>query len=128
MPPAITGGASLLTHVVLQAVGLHGMVADLRATATATRPLSFVVDVLFLVLKGAPSPPTVFSPTQSLSSTTMRLSGLSVLLALPLAAIAAIHGHHARNHHEIAKRAPGDVGHLQKRFSHARFTYYAVGL
>lgn len=58
----------------------------------------------------------------------MQLFGLSTLLALPLAALADSHGHHARNHHELAKRAPGEVGHLQKRFSNARFTYYDVGL
>lgn len=60
---------------------------------------------------------------------------LSALLAVPLlssflpfAALAQGHrGPDYKRHHEIAKRSSGDMQ-LHKRFSNARFTYFAVGL
>jgi len=58
----------------------------------------------------------------------MRSPVLFALLsfALPLV-LAGSHGLGARRHHEVAKRAEGDVV-LHKRFSNARFTFYAAGL
>ncbi|TFY51308.1 hypothetical protein EVG20_g11062, partial [Dentipellis fragilis] len=58
------------------------------------------------------------------SSTVLGVSLLS--LALPFAALADTHALRSRNHHQIAKRASGEV--LEKRFSNARFTFYDVGL
>lgn len=45
-------------------------------------------------------------------------------LSLPIDALAAAHGNHLFNrHHELAKRADGNVE-LFKRFSNARWTFY----
>lgn len=55
--------------------------------------------------------------------------GLPLLsLALPLAAFAEPHVNHGRSHHDLAKRAAGDVS-LNKRgqFNNARWTFYDVG-
>ncbi|TFK42953.1 RlpA-like double-psi beta-barrel-protein domain-containing protein-containing protein [Crucibulum laeve] len=47
-------------------------------------------------------------------------------LALPLAALADLHGHsHLNRHHDLAKRASGDM-HIYKRFSSARWSFYDV--
>lgn len=49
-----------------------------------------------------------------------------ISFVLPLV-LASSHGLGARRHHEVAKRAGGDVE-LHKRFLNARFTFYDVGL
>lgn len=61
----------------------------------------------------------------------MRLPSVFGLLSLslPFAAQAASHGEPGRRHHDIARRASGDVNVFQKRsFTNARFTFYDVGL
>ncbi|TDL27551.1 hypothetical protein BD410DRAFT_782657 [Rickenella mellea] len=56
------------------------------------------------------------------------LVGVSLLtVTLPFTALAGSHDTLHRRHHDIAKRASGDVQ-LHKRFSNARFTFYDVGL
>ncbi|THH19978.1 hypothetical protein EUX98_g8672, partial [Antrodiella citrinella] len=52
------------------------------------------------------------------------------VLALPFFAVANPHGHHKGRHDAIARRASGDVAHLNKRdqFNNVRFTFYDVGL
>jgi hypothetical protein len=58
----------------------------------------------------------------------MRTSTLFASLAIPIAVLADPHApNHARHHHDIARRASGDVQ-LHKRFDAARFTFYEVGL
>jgi hypothetical protein len=58
----------------------------------------------------------------------MRTSTLFASLAIPIAVLADPHApNHARHHHDIARRASGDVQ-LHKRYDAARFTYYQVGM
>ncbi|TFK42954.1 hypothetical protein BDQ12DRAFT_677080 [Crucibulum laeve] len=60
----------------------------------------------------------------------MKLSSLSLLsLAVPLAAVAeGGHGNiHLNRHHDLSKRASGDM-HVYKRFSSSRWSFYDVGL
>ena len=45
-------------------------------------------------------------------------------ISLPLYALAAHHGNHARDHGGVALRARGDL--LPKRYSNAPFTYYDI--
>jgi len=54
-----------------------------------------------------------------------KIAQLSLLaLALPLTALASGHGKALLNrHHELAKRAEGDV-HLYKRFDNTKWTWY----
>jgi len=56
----------------------------------------------------------------------MRSTALLALISVPVV-LASSHGHDARRHHEVAKRAGAEVN-LYKRFDGVRLTFYAAGL
>lgn len=68
------------------------------------------------------------TPEAHLSFLVMQYSILFHVLAFTVSLVVAnYHEQHARRHSGVAKRSKADVG-LHKRFSNARFTFYAAGL